>query len=166
MADSHQRLRLRLKPQAPTTGYVDGGWWPRSRDLATELPALLAVLAIRLGPIERVGYNLTAWGPTVRKIYVGGSVVRLAGYHSQHPDTVDVLGARRGLTLLVVPPDASAQAAHRVLMTAGHRGNTDQINELLRPAKPAPQPVRTISDEIATAVQAWELDGGRVYSGV
>jgi hypothetical protein len=24
--------RLRLKPTAPTTGWVDGGWWPRSRD--------------------------------------------------------------------------------------------------------------------------------------
>ncbi|MDT0352853.1 DUF5994 family protein [Pseudonocardia charpentierae] len=24
----------------PTTGWVDGGWWPRSRDLAAELPGL------------------------------------------------------------------------------------------------------------------------------
>src|SRR5690242_271557 len=35
-------LRLRLKPKAPTTGWVDGGWWPRSRDLAAELLDLLA----------------------------------------------------------------------------------------------------------------------------
>jgi hypothetical protein len=34
-------LRLKLKPKAPTTGYVDGAWWPRSRDLSAELPALL-----------------------------------------------------------------------------------------------------------------------------
>ncbi|HVW42390.1 MAG TPA: DUF5994 family protein, partial [Amycolatopsis sp.] len=40
-------LRLRLKPKAPTTGYVDGAWWPRPRDLSAELPALLAVLAVR-----------------------------------------------------------------------------------------------------------------------
>ncbi len=25
--------RLRLKPKAPSTGYVDGAWWPASRDL-------------------------------------------------------------------------------------------------------------------------------------
>ena len=35
------RPRLRLKPKAPTTGYVDGAWWPRSDDLAIELPDLL-----------------------------------------------------------------------------------------------------------------------------
>ena len=34
---AHQ-LRLRLKPKAPRTGYVDGAWWPRSHDLAAELP--------------------------------------------------------------------------------------------------------------------------------
>jgi len=47
-------LRLKLKPKAPTAGYVDRAWWPRSRDLSTELPALLAVLAIRLGGVARV----------------------------------------------------------------------------------------------------------------
>ncbi len=46
------RPRLRLKPKAPTTGYVDGAWWPRSDDLAIELPDLLAVLSVRLGDIE------------------------------------------------------------------------------------------------------------------
>src|SRR5919112_5460245 len=61
-------LRLRLKPKAATTGVVDGGWWPRSRDLAVELPGLLAVLAVRLGRIERVSYHLTEWAPAVRKI--------------------------------------------------------------------------------------------------
>jgi hypothetical protein len=34
--------RLRLKPKAPQSGYVDGAWWPRSDDLSTELPDLLA----------------------------------------------------------------------------------------------------------------------------
>jgi hypothetical protein len=65
--ETHQKLRLKLKPKAPTIGSVDGAWWPRSRDLAAELPALLAVLAVRLGPIERVGYHLGDWAPTVRR---------------------------------------------------------------------------------------------------
>ncbi|MEU0883868.1 DUF5994 family protein [Lentzea sp. NPDC005914] len=46
-------LRSRLRPQALTTGYVDGAWWPPSRDLAAELPAPLAVPAVRLGEIPR-----------------------------------------------------------------------------------------------------------------
>ena len=50
--------RLRLKPKAERTGHVDGAWWPWSDDLTKELPDLLAVLSVRLGPIERVMYNL------------------------------------------------------------------------------------------------------------
>jgi Family of unknown function (DUF5994) len=50
-------LRLRLRPKALTTGYVDGVWWPRSRDLAAELPALLAVPAVRLGETPQVSNN-------------------------------------------------------------------------------------------------------------
>src|SRR5690348_7441744 len=122
--DAPQRLRLRLKPKAPATGFVDGGWWPHSWDLAAELPDLLAVLAVRLGHIERVSYHLGEWGPTVRKISNGGSVVRLEGFRTQHVNTVDVLAARQRVTLLVVPPEISAQAAHAALMTAGRPGNT------------------------------------------
>lgn len=36
------------------------------RDLSTELPALLAVLLVRLGHIERVSYKLVACGPGLR----------------------------------------------------------------------------------------------------
>jgi hypothetical protein len=130
--DPHERLRLRLKPKAPITGWVDGGWWPRSRDLATELPALLAVLAVRLGRIERVSYRLGEWAPTLHKISCDGAVVRVEGYRSQHANTVDVLAERQRVALLVVEPEASAETAHAVLMAAGHRGNTDDIDTLLR----------------------------------
>jgi len=74
-----QVLRLRLKPKAATAGFVDGGWWPRSRDLAVELPGLLAVMAVRLGRIERVSYHLDDWGPTPGRLNVEEGVVRLFG---------------------------------------------------------------------------------------
>jgi hypothetical protein len=128
--DDHQH-RLRLKPRGPVTGFVDGGWWPRSRDLPAELPALLAVLAVRLGPVESVSYNLDAWGPMPRKITLDGRLVRLAGYRSQHPATIEVLSAAHRLTLLVVPPEATPQAAHDALTAAGHRANADPIEALL-----------------------------------
>jgi hypothetical protein len=53
-----QTPRTRLKPKAPATGYADGVWWPRPRDLSAELPALLAALAVRLGRVQRVCHNL------------------------------------------------------------------------------------------------------------
>jgi hypothetical protein len=159
--EPHQKPRLKLKPKAPTTGSVDGAWWPRSRDLAAELPALLAVLAVRLGPIERVGYHLGDWGATLRNIRVDGSVVHLGGYRFQHADTVDVLGAKLRLTLLVIPPETPHHAAHDALMAAGHRGNTDDVEHLLTARPPTPLTERT-DDEAEIAEQRWALDGGNI----
>ena len=150
----HQNLRLRLKPRAPVSGFVDGGWWPRSRDLPAELPALLAVLAVRLGPVESVSYNLDAWGPAPRKITVDGRIVRLAGYRSQHPATIDVLSAGHRVTLVVVPPEATPEAAHGTLMAAGHRGNADRVDALLQTGSV------DSTDEVAQ--QRWDLDGAPV----
>lgn len=127
-----QTLRLKLKPKAPARGYVDGAWWPRSRDLSTELPRLLAVLAIRLGPIERVSYNLTTWDAAPRRLDIDGRQLRLGGFRAQHPHTVDVIGPSGSrLTLLVLPPDTDPVAAHRTLMTASRRDNVDSVDRLL-----------------------------------
>jgi hypothetical protein len=127
-------LRLKLKPEAPPTGYVDGAWWPRTRNLAAELPALLAVLAARLGAIQRVSYNIAAWDVPPRHIDVSGQQVRLGGFHSQDAHSVDVIARDRPhLTLLVVPPDTAAATAHHVLMTAATSNNADSITELLSP---------------------------------
>ena len=161
--DAREPLRLRLKPKGPTTGWVDGGWWPRSRDLAAELPGLLAVLAVRLGRIERVSYHLGDWGPTLAKISCGGGVVRVGGYRAQHADTMDVLAAGQRVTLLVAPPETPAQTAHAALMAAGHRGNTNDIETLLRSRPLAPQAPRhadSETEETESAQQRWELDGG------
>ncbi|WP_406601738.1 DUF5994 family protein [Lentzea sokolovensis] len=129
-------LRLRLRPKAPTTGHVDGAWWPRTRDLAAELPALLAVLAVRLGDIPRVSYNLTEWDSAPRQIAVGGVRVRLSGFWSRPEHTVDVVAADRSrTTLLLVPPDADPFAAHQAMMRAALRDNTDSVETLLRARK-------------------------------
>jgi hypothetical protein len=164
--DTRERLRLRLKPKAPTTGWVDGGWWPRSRDLAAELPGLLAVLAVRLGRIERVDYHLGDWESTPRRTSGDDGGVRLEGYRSQRANTVDVIAARQRVILLVVAPEASAQTARAVLMAAGHRGNTDDIHTLLRSRPPAAQVLDSAASQWETALQGWELDGGRTAVAV
>jgi hypothetical protein len=126
-----EHLRLTLKPTAPATGAVDGGWWPRSRDLTAEVPALLAVLADRLGAVEGVSYNPDDWGPTPSKIIAGGGRIRLGGYRTQHRDTVDVYGRQQLVTLLVVAPEATAPVAQAALKAAGHRDNADGVEALL-----------------------------------
>ena len=137
----HTPLRLRLKPKAPPTGYVDGAWWPRSRDLTKELTALAEVLAVRLGRIERVAYALSAWDATPRKVDVGGFRARLEGFTYQDQNIIHMTGSSRGrISLLVVPPEMTDPAGHDAMMTAGHRDNADRPEEILAAATlPAPR---------------------------
>lgn len=153
---------MRLKPKAPTTGYVDGAWWPRSENLAAELPALLAVLAVRLGRIQQVSYNLTTWDTAPRRLDLSDHRVRLGRFRTQHPHTVDVIGANGSrLTLLAILPGTNPTSAHQLLMTAASRGNTDNLDELLAPVGPARTAPATIGAPDDPAVQRWEADGGR-----
>jgi hypothetical protein len=135
----HQRTspahtpRLRLKPKAPETGYVDGAWWPHSTDLTAELPDLLSVLSVRLGPIGRVIYNVNEWAEPPARIMAGGRAVRLGGYRRQPVHTVEVLGLNRSkIVLLVVSPHADPQQAHAIMMTAAGPSDASSVESLLR----------------------------------
>jgi hypothetical protein len=124
--------RLRLKPKAPQSGYVDGAWWPHSDDLAVELPDLLAVLSVRLGRIDRVIYNVNEWAKASAKLSTGGRAVRLDGYRRQPINTVEVLGVNRNkIVLLVVPFNTEPDDAHATLMAAAAPKNDSTVDSLL-----------------------------------
>jgi hypothetical protein len=117
--------RLRLKPAGPTTGHVDGGWWPRTRDLAAELPTLLTEVAARVGRIDRVTYHLADWPAPDRRLAFDDHVVRLEGFRSQQPGHLTVIGWDRDrLTLLVVPPETGSDDAQQALATAADPAGT------------------------------------------
>jgi hypothetical protein len=124
--------RLRLKPKAPSTGHVDGAWWPHSDDLPIELPDLLAVLSVRLGPIDRVTYNFADWAAAPAEFPTGGDTVRLSGFYQQQGNTVEVVGANRTkLVLLVVPSSTEPEHAHEILMSAATPKNASTVDGLL-----------------------------------
>ena len=124
--------RLRLKPKAPQSGYVDGAWWPHSEELEAELPDLLSVLSVRLGPIDRVIYSLNEWAKAPRKLATDGRTVRLDGYRLQPVNTVEVLGLNcKKIVLLVVSPQADPDQAHAIMMTAAGPNNALTVNSLL-----------------------------------
>jgi hypothetical protein len=124
--------RLRLKPKAPLSGFVDGAWWPHSEDLTAELPDLLSVLSVRLGPISRLTYNLTEWANAPKKLVTDGRTVRLDGYHRQPVSTVEVLGVnRKRIVLLVVSPHADPDQAHAIMMTAAGANDASTVTSLL-----------------------------------
>lgn len=144
-------LRLRLKPRGPSTGYVDGAWWPRSPDLSVELPALTRVLSVRLNRVARVAYALEVWDTPPRQITVDGTSVRLAGFHSRDQYVLQVSGSNgRRVHLLVISPEAPAAVAHDALMRAARRGNTDRPVEILAACGIVPDTtvrrVRLVSD--------------------
>ncbi len=127
--------RLRLKPKAKRSGYVDGAWWPWSDDLTSELPDLLAVLSVRLGRIERVMYNLGEWAIAPAKAMLGERSVRLDGYRRQPINTLEVRGiTRERIVLLVVPPRTNADQAHATMMAAATPNNDSSTEGLLTAA--------------------------------
>ncbi|WP_292976520.1 DUF5994 family protein [Mycobacterium sp.] len=124
--------RLRLKPKAPSTGHVDGAWWPHSDDLAVELPDLLAVLSVRLGPIEQVTYNFADWAAAPATFSTGGDTVRLSGFYQQQGSTVEIIGIDRAkLVLLVVPSRTDPEHAHDILMSAATPRDESTVDCLL-----------------------------------
>jgi len=125
-------LRLDLKPEGSTTGFVDGAWWPYSTDLAAEVPALLEAITGRLGSIERVSYNIAGWANASRRVDAGGIRVRLDGFRTRPSDTIDVSGVSdHRVTLLVIPPTTDQSAARDIMRRASTPGNCESTETLL-----------------------------------
>jgi uncharacterized protein DUF5994 len=155
-------LRLRLKPKAAQSGYVDGAWWPRSDDLATELPDLLAVLSGRLGRIVRVIFNSNEWAKPAAIFATGLRQVRLDGYRLQPTNTVEVLGPNRNsIVLLVVPFNADPDEAHDTLTAAAAPSNDSTVDNLLTISAPE----RESRTQAASAQQRWASAGQRSAAG-
>ncbi|MGA9361247.1 MAG: DUF5994 family protein [Mycobacterium sp.] len=124
IVDADNELRLQLKPDPPASAYLDGVWWPRSTQLAIELPGLVARLSDRLGQVTMVGYHLDAWPETPPQVEIAGLTVQLQGFTSNDPASVIVFG-RDGhyITLLVIPSDVSDEIARQELDAGSQRAD-------------------------------------------
>ncbi|MFE2682852.1 DUF5994 family protein [Streptomyces mirabilis] len=117
---SSSAVRLRLVAQ-PAQGHmprrIDGAWWPRSPDLTSELPRLLAGLPQSWGQVSSVLVDGAVWSPFPARLLVADQVVRLRRTNTQHtPSTVCLLAPGRGRwDLLVVPPTATEAEAMRLM---------------------------------------------------
>ncbi|MDH6703452.1 hypothetical protein P3T27_000133 [Kitasatospora sp. MAA19] len=125
--------RLSLTPSGVRPGRLDGSWWPRSRDLLLELPALAAALDERWGRVTRITVNPAQWPVIPRRIPVTGHTVH-AGWFTTEQDehTIAVFSyAPRRLNLLVVPPETDAVDAARLMAEAARPANTMAASGLL-----------------------------------
>ncbi|MEV7864703.1 DUF5994 family protein [Streptomyces sp. NPDC088124] len=154
-------LRLQLAPPGSAPALIDGAWWPRSRDLTAELPALTAVLDPLWGRITRVTVNPTFWGVIPRKVPVQGHVVKVGWFKAeQDPHELLLLSYTAGRwDLLVIPPETDAVTAARLMTTA-----TDPARELTASGLIQEAELFRIAVEAAawdsTRERVWESEGG------
>ncbi|WP_084959164.1 DUF5994 family protein [Thermoactinospora rubra] len=143
--------RLLLEPTLTREGMFDGAWWPRSRDPQRELPALLAALDPRFGPVLRVRLDPDAWDVVPHHLVMKGRFLRIS-YLPGTAGTIRVIrGDQDGLLLLVIPPDTAESVAEAAMAAAACPGSSMFAADILargataRPAsgaEPAPPPVR------------------------
>lgn len=124
--------RLSLTPETTRSGQLDGAWWPRSRDLMAELPALVAALEARWGRVTRVTVNPTRWPVVPQKVPVTGHTVHVGWFIEQDPDKLILLSYTIGRwDLLVIPPKTPPGAAARLMAAASVPGSHATAGALL-----------------------------------
>jgi Family of unknown function (DUF5994) len=169
----HARLSLLPAERGRYTSR-DGAWWPRSRSLTHELPALITELDRRGLHIARVNYHEPSWDPAPRRITVAGRLIHLGGHRDVDPQLLSLTGSSgdHGLELLVVPPYTDPVTGCLVMTLAARPGNRDAPVALLAAARRAAGiagrgvpvaragPLAAAEDRLADAV--WESEGGHL----
>jgi hypothetical protein len=136
-------VRVSLRAEAGDgNSAFDGAWFPRTWDLAAEMPELIAELDRRDVRVERFTYSLEAWLPVPRKIVVNGRTVRTGGFRSMNPLVVCLTwdGGTRRADLLVVPPETDVLTGARALRLCTRRGLPRSPQMVLAAARSTPLP--------------------------
>ncbi|UXY28153.1 DUF5994 family protein [Streptomyces sp. HUAS TT20] len=133
---AHEAVRpgcalLRLETTESREGVLDGAWWPRSRDIGAELPALLSALTGHLGPVTRVGLDTAAWEGLPTRIVVEDRVVHIDSFPVGDDTVLITRGDQDVFSLLVVPPDAAPEAARAAMAQAVRADNVTQAERIL-----------------------------------
>jgi hypothetical protein len=125
-------LRLVFGPTPRAEGVLDGGWWPHTRNLAEELPGLLAAVTSRFGPVARISLNVLAWDALPQEIPAGDRVVQLAWFRACDAHTVRLVGTGAWhLDLLVIPPDTAAVTATAAMAGVARRDTITALHSIL-----------------------------------
>lgn len=151
--------RLRLEPTGSRRTLLDGAWWPRCADPATELPQLVLAIDTLRGPVTRLLLNAADWDTHPRRLEVAGRVLRLGFFTSQ---PTGLLTARCGngdrVDLLVVPAGTARPIAEAAMELAATTSNRLHAHHLLLAAAGK---LRT-NGTGGLAEQTWEGEGGHL----
>ncbi|EFL16131.1 DUF5994 family protein [Streptomyces sp. C] len=149
--------RLSLTPNTTLAGQLDGAWWPYSRDLEAELPALAAALDEPWGRITRVSVNPISWPVIPRTVRFDGRTVHVGWFTEQGPDKLILLSYTVGRwDLLVVPPETGPAAAARLMSAAVIPGSVLTAATLMANEAAISRGIR----EALSEEDSWEAEGG------
>ncbi|MET8247360.1 DUF5994 family protein [Streptomyces sp. NPDC005202] len=112
-------------------GILDGAWWPRSRNIAAELPGLITALTERLGPVVRIGVDSDAWDWLPTRMIIDDQVVHIDAFSVGDGTLLVTHGNEELFSLLVIPPDAPPDAAHAAMAEALRTDNRKQAEQIL-----------------------------------
>ncbi|MFF3493274.1 DUF5994 family protein [Streptomyces sp. NPDC002795] len=153
--------RVALKSQTGC-GLLDGAWWPRSRDLTAELPALAEILDPLWGRITRVAVNPMLWPVVPRKVAVGHRVMSVGWFNPElDPHKLLLLSYGTGrFDLLVIPPETGTAGADRLMAAACDPHGAPLTATDLVAAETALLSGIGVIDRPQSSDEAWEYEGG------
>ncbi|AGP53229.1 DUF5994 family protein [Streptomyces rapamycinicus] len=122
---------LRLATTHTREGILDGAWWPRSRDIGAELPALITALTEHLGPVTRVGLDADAWEELPTRLIIDDRIVHIDSFPVGDGTILITRGDRDLFSLLVVPPHATPDAARTAMARAVRVDNLAPAEQIL-----------------------------------
>jgi hypothetical protein len=154
--------RLSLNAVLDRRGTVDGAWWPRTRDAAAELPALISAVNQRLDrAVLRVGLYVDAWDHIPRRVPALGRRVSVGWFRSADPHVITLsIAGTAPITLLVIPPGTADGPAMAALALAAAGTVGIRPADILHPAVPEEGSLGRDSSA------SWENEGGRVADPV
>jgi hypothetical protein len=130
------RPRMLLRQDHAGPASLDGGWWPRSADPATEMPGLILALDKLHGRTTRVMLGADDWNASrPSRLRIGGAgrrVVRLGWFASMPAGlltAISVTGQRTDL--VTIPPNTSEQDASTAMEQAAQPGNRNHAPAIL-----------------------------------
>ncbi|MET1061150.1 MAG: DUF5994 family protein [Nocardioides sp.] len=149
-------LRLRMSAHAGL-GTLDGGWWPQSRDLLTELTDLVTGFPPASGRIIRALFSPPDWDTAPRRIHVGSGQVKVGSFPDDDSHLMVLTTSDRAvLRVLVVPPAMSDAQGEEALLAASSEDYAYSAASLLDEVGSTPEvdPMDYWSDEGGS----WQAD--------
>lgn len=125
-------LRLAMGSASVGRDRLDGGWWPHSRDLATEFAALVDDFPSEHGRIVRGVYSPPDWDDSPRRIAVRGRSVKVGRFPRDDTHVIYLTTSDRVVYCLLVVPSAFDEAqGSEAMLAAATRGNRHSAADLL-----------------------------------